>query len=49
MSAAGTPVEINADAYPTTPAADAVFALVVTGGRLATDAPRDPVIPGDRR
>ncbi|HET9316097.1 MAG TPA: S8 family serine peptidase [Vicinamibacteria bacterium] len=25
--------EINADAYPATPAADAVFALVVTGGR----------------
>jgi hypothetical protein len=31
--------EINADAYPTTPAADAVFALVVTGGRrLPTDS-----------
>ena len=31
--------EINVDAYPTTPAADAVFALVVTGGRRQpTDA-----------
>ena len=28
--------EINVDAFPTTPAADAVFALVVTGGRQPT-------------
>jgi hypothetical protein len=33
--------EINVDAYPSTPAADAVFALVVTGGRrLPTDLAR---------
>ena len=30
--------EINVDAYPTTPAADAVFALVVTGGRRVPTA-----------
>jgi serine protease AprX len=33
--------EINQDAYPTTPAADAVFALVVTGGRPPADDPSD--------
>ena len=33
--------EINMDAYPTTPAADAVFALVVTGGRPPADQHRD--------
>ena len=33
--------EINQDAYPTTPAADAVFALVVTGGRPPSDSSSD--------
>lgn len=33
--------EINVDAYPATPAADAVFALAVTGGRQSTDRPID--------